>query len=106
MSVARRDLGRGNFTGFREEWCADALRAWLRQAGHSVAGTDHRAISFARYGRPTFAHVGAVAVLSHHVGIVAAFTGRGVVLLSGNHGRRVGLGVYSPRRILAFRDPL
>ncbi len=106
LSVARAYLGRGNFTGYREAWCADALRAWLRQSGHSIAGTDHRAISFARYGRPTSPHVGAVAVLRHHVGIVAAVTGRSVVLLSGNHGRRVALGVYSRRRIVAFREPV
>ncbi len=106
LTVARRYLGRGNFTGFREAWCADSLRFWLRQAGYSIAGTDHRAISFARYGRPTAPHVGAVAVLRHHVGIVAGFDRRGVVLLSGNHARRVGLGVYSPRRILAFREPV
>ncbi len=106
LDAARGYLGRGNFTGYREAWCADALRAWLRQSGHSTAGTDHRAISFARYGRPTSPHVGAVAVLRHHVGIVAAVTGRGVVLLSGNHGRRVALGVYPLRRILTFRDPV
>ncbi len=106
LSVARRYLGRGNFTGFHEAWCADALRAWLRQSGHSTAGTDHRAISFAHYGRPTSPHVGAVAVLRHHVGIVAGVTRRGVVLLSGNHGRHVALGVYPLRRIIAFRDPV
>ncbi len=120
LTVERAYLGRGNFTGFREAWCADALRAWLRQSGHSIAGTDHRAISFALYGRATSPHVGALAVLRHHVGIVAGFvscaSGRRtperapdkcrVVLLSGNHGRRVGLGAYSARRIIAFREPI
>ena len=106
LNVARSYLGRRNFTGFEEAWCADALRVWLRQSGHSLGGTDHRAISFARYGRPSTPHVGAVAVLRHHVGIVAGFTHGGVILLSGNHRQRVGFGVYSPRRILAFREPI
>jgi hypothetical protein len=106
LNVARGYLGRGNFTGYREAWCADAVRAWLRQSGHSIAGTDHRAISFARYGRPTSPHVGAIAVERHHVGIVAAVTRRGVILLSGNHGHRVALGAYPRRRIIAFRDPI
>lgn len=106
IGVARRYLGRGNFTGYREAWCADALRAWLRQSGHSLAGTDHRAISFARYGRPSGPHVGAVAVLRHHVGIVAGLTRRGVILLSGNHSHRVAYGVYPLRRIVAFREPV
>ncbi|MGO8738061.1 hypothetical protein [Rhodoblastus sp.] len=106
LNVARRDLGRGNFTGFREAWCADALRAWLRRSGYSLAGTDHRAISFARYGRPTSPHLGAIAVLRHHGGIVAGFTRGRIVLLSGNHGRRVALGAYPARRIIAFRNPV
>lgn len=121
LSVARNYLGRGNFTGYREAWCADALRAWLRRGGYSISGTDHRAISFARYGRPTSAHVGAVAVMWHHVGIVAGFANcssgwrtperapnkcGGVLLLSGNHGRRVAYGVYPLRRIVAFREPV
>lgn len=104
--MARSYLGRGNFTGFREAWCADAVRAWLRQSGHSTAGTDHRAISFARYGRRTSPHVGAIAVLRHHVGIVAGFERGRVVLLSGNHRKRVGIGVYPARKILAFREPI
>ena len=106
LAVARAYLGRGNFTGYREAWCADALRVWLRKSGHSIAGTDHRAISFARYGRPTSPHVGAVAVLRHHVGLVAGFSHGGVVLISGNHARRVALGVYPLRRIIAFREPV
>ncbi len=81
------------------------MRAWLRASGHPISGTDHRAVSFARYGRPTSPHVGAVAVLPHHVGIVAGVSRAGVVLLSGNHGRRVAYGVYPMRRIIAFRDP-
>lgn len=50
--------------------------------------------------------IGSIAVLRHHVGIVVGRTARGPVLLSGNHSRRVGVGVYSARRILAYREPV
>ncbi len=106
LAVARAYLGRGNFTGFHEAWCADALRVWLRQSGHSIAGTDHRAISFARYGRPTSPHVGAIGVERHHVGLIAAVRGDRVILLSANHAGKVALGVYPLRRIIAFREPV
>jgi len=103
LSVAQRDLGRGNFTGINAAWCAAALGRWLHEAGYSRLASL-RAVDYRRYGRATSAHVGAIAVLAHHVGIVAGFSPNGVVLLSGNHRRRVGLGVYSAWRILAFRE--
>ena len=94
------------FTDFHEAWCANAMRVRLRQDGYSIAGTDHRAISFTRYGRPTSPQVGTVAVTRHHVGIVAGFARGRIVLLSGDHGRRVAYCLYPPRRFIAFRDPV
>jgi uncharacterized protein (TIGR02594 family) len=105
LAVARRYLGRGNFTGYREAWCADAVNVWLRRAGLQPQ-RSHRAVDFARYGRAARPHVGAIAVLRHHVGIVAGFSRGRVILLSGNHGHRVGLGAYAAHRIIAFRDPV
>jgi hypothetical protein len=50
------------------------------------------------------AHVGAVVVFPHHVGIIAGNApGGGLLVLSGNHGGRVAYGVYK-RRALAFRE--
>lgn len=50
---------------------------------------------------------GCVAVLSRgrggHVGIVQSWDGPNPVILSGNHNRRVGVGTYSSRRIIALR---
>lgn len=105
LNVAKRYIGSRRFTPLPRAWCADAVGAWLHQAGYSSTG-DGRAISYARYGRATSAHVGAIAVLPHHVGVVAGFDRRGLILVSGNHNHRVGVGVYSARRILAFREPV
>jgi hypothetical protein len=104
LSVAKGYLGHRRFAGMPRAWCAASPRKFLREGGYSVTGTDNRAISFARYGRPTSPHVGAVAVLRHHVGIVAGFTRSGVVLLSGNHGRGAAYGLYAARKIVAFRE--
>ena len=106
VATADRYRGARNFTGLRGPWCAAALRMWLRMTGHSIAGTDNRAISFAHYGRASGPRVGSIAVMRHHVGIVAGFKGGNPVLLSGNHGHRVGVGVYSARRIIAYREPV
>lgn len=104
VAVAQRYIGSRRFTPYARAWCADALNAWLRQAGYRGTG-DGRAISFARYGRPSGPQIGAIAVMRHHVGIVVGRTPRGVVLLSGNHARRVGVGVYASHRIIAYREP-
>lgn len=104
LAVAERYIGSRRFTPYARAWCADALNAWLRQAGYRGTG-DGRAISFARYGRASGLKVGAIAVMRHHVGIVVGRSKRGVVLLSGNHSRRVGIGIYASHRIVAFREP-
>lgn len=54
--------------------------------------------------------VGAIAVLSRrgggHVGVVTGFEANGdPIIISGNHGRRVGEGVYSKHRIVAYVLP-
>ena len=105
LQVASRYEGRRNFTGLNAAWCAAALGRWLQEAGYSRLAS-YRAADYARYGRPAQPHVGAVAVLSHHVGVVAGFERGKIVLLSGNHRRRVGYGTYAFRRIIAFRDPV
>ena len=105
LVVAESYRGSRRFTARARAWCADALGAWLRMAGFSSTG-DGRAISYLHYGRPSGPHVGAIAVLRHHVGIVVGQGAHGPILLSGNHGKRVGVGEYSARRILAYREPV
>lgn len=106
LATARRYLGSRNFTGHRGiPWCAAAIGSWLRQAGYASL-RSLRAIDYLHYGAPTWPHIGALAVLRHHIGIVAGLTARGVLLLSGNHGHRVAYGIYSMYRILGFREPV
>ncbi len=105
LAVASRYIGSGNFTHFRGPWCAAAVDRWLALAGfHSLHSL--RAIDYARYGRRSGPVPGALAVMRHHIGIVVGFSRHGLVVLSGNHRHRVGLGVYAPWRIVAFRQPV
>lgn len=104
--VAMAYVGRSRFTRYARAWCADAMNAWLHKAGYHGTGSG-AAISFARYGRSARREeIGSIAVLRHHVGIVVGRTRRGPVLLSGNHGHRVGIGVYPAYRIIAYRAPV
>jgi len=81
----------------------------LTRAGFHGTGSD-LAKSFLSLPR-TSPHVGAIAVLGRggrfgHVGIVSGFDADGnPILISGNHGHRVGRGVYPRRRILAYVSP-
>ncbi len=104
LAMADRYIGSRRFTRQARAWCADAMNAWLARIGKRGTG-DGRAISFAHYGRATSPHPGAIAVMRHHVGVVAKVERGGVVLVSGNHAHRVGVGFYSRRVILAFREP-
>jgi uncharacterized protein (TIGR02594 family) len=92
----------------RSLWCADFTNDVLRRNGYGGTGS-RLAKSFLANPRTT-AHVGAIAVMSRrgggHVGIVSGFDGAGnPIIVSGNHGHRVGEGVYSARRILAYVNP-
>jgi hypothetical protein len=105
LQVAERYVGHGNFTGFNGPWCAASVGLWLREAGYSRLGSL-AAVSYAHYGRPSAPKVGAVAVLPHHIGIVAKVYPTSILLLSGNHRHNVGYGMVSIRRIVAFRQPV
>lgn len=94
----------------RTLWCAAFMNKVLRKLGHRGTGSD-MARSFARYGRRVSGPmVGAIAVMSRgrrggHVGVVAGLCHRGVEVISGNHGRRVGRGCYPRSRIYAYVLP-
>jgi len=78
-------------------WCSAFLRKLT-----NAKGVDDRAISWLKRPR-TAKRIGAIAVMAHHVGIVKGFDRSGnPILISGNHGHRVGVGVYSKYRILAY----
>ena len=83
-------------------WCADFVNML-------VGGTDRRAISYVGRGRPAYhGCVNCVAVTKrrggHHVGIVKGYDSSGnPIMISGNHNRRVGVGVYARNRVVAYR---
>lgn len=89
----------------RSLWCSDFMNKIA--PGYN---TDRRAVSWAKVGRPAASGcVGCVAVLTRgryggHVGIVKGWNGPNPIMISGNHGRRVGIGEYSARRIVALRQ--
>ena len=83
-------------------WCADFMNK-------IVGGVDRRAISYARRGRPaSYGCINCVVITKrnkgHHVGIVKGYDFRGnPITISGNHNRRVGVGVYARNRVIAYR---
>ena len=100
IRLAMEHLG-DNPTGWRHNWCGRFLAMTLEAAGHRGGG--NLAAGYADYGLPTTAQVGAIAVMPHHVGIVTAVGPDYVVLLSGNHGHKVGVGRYASNKIIAYR---
>ena len=109
VAEARRWIGT-NPTGKARLWCARFMNFVLERVGYHGTGSD-LAMSFRHYGRNVSGpQVGAIAVLSRrgggHVGIVSAVDANGnPVIISGNHGRRVGEGVYSRGRVIAYVMP-
>ena len=100
IRLAMEHLG-DNPTGWRHSWCGRFLAMTLEEAGHRGGG--NLAAGYADYGLPAKAQLGAIAVMPHHVGIVTAVGPDYVVLLSGNHGHKVGVGRYAKNKILAYR---
>lgn len=88
-------------------WCADFMNMLLG------GGTgSRRADSFRTYGSAA-AHgcTDCIAVIAPchskrwHVGVVAGYDANGnTVIVSGNHNRRVGKGVYPRRCVRAYRQ--
>lgn len=106
VSASARYMG-GNPTSMRRNWCAEFLGGILERTGH-LALASKRAIDYLRYpGRRVSRPVpGAIMVMRHHVGFVKGVDARGnVILISGNHSRRVGVGTYSRHKALAFIMP-
>lgn len=105
--VAAAERYRGtNPTGRAHDWCAAFANLVLQRTGHRGSGSA-LARSFAHYGRPAPGPVpGAIVVFPHHVGFVVRAEGAGRIrVVSGNHGHRVGEGLYSAGRAIAYRYP-
>ena len=95
-----------NPTGWRHVWCG---RFMAMVAPDAAARVRNPNLARAWASLPhTSPHVGAIAVLSRgrrggHVGVVSGFDARGnPIIISGNHGRSVGEGVYRASRVIAY----
>jgi uncharacterized protein (TIGR02594 family) len=110
VKEARKYIGT-NPTDRKKLWCATFMNFVLAKAGYAGTNSD-AAKSFAYYGRRISApQVGAIAVLTRgprggHVGVVTGIDKDGnPVIISGNHGRRVGEAVYPRARVIAYVMP-
>lgn len=105
LSVAARYMGRSGPTiGLpSRQWCRDFVNMVLAKAGHPPRDRSRRAIDAIRLGsRVRDPRPGDLAVMRHHVTIVAGMAGGQVIGLGGNHGRRVKVSAYDARRVVAF----
>jgi uncharacterized protein (TIGR02594 family) len=107
LAVADRFVGSRNPTGYRGPWCGAFMGMVARRSGMRLPTGYLQAREWAKAGRRISGpRIGAIAVLRHHVGIVAGIDrGGNPILVSGNHGRRVGIGVYGARRVIAYVQP-
>lgn len=110
VSEARKYLGT-NPTARKKLWCATFMNLVLAKVGYAGTNSD-AAKSFAQYGhRVSEPEIGAIAVLTRgknggHVGVVSGIDKDGnPIIISGNHGRRVGEAVYSRSRVIAYVVP-
>ena len=110
VSEARRWIGT-NPTDRNSLWCARFMNFVLERSGFQGTGSD-AANSFASYGqRISGPQVGAIAVMTRgknggHVGIVSGIDASGnPIIISGNHGKQVGEGVYPRGRVYAYVIP-
>jgi uncharacterized protein (TIGR02594 family) len=107
---ARKYIGT-NPTARTKLWCATFMNLMLAKLGYAGTNSD-AAKSFADYGhRISEPEIGAIAVLSRgktggHVGVVSGIDSHGnPIIISGNHGHRVGEAVYSRARVIAYVMP-
>jgi uncharacterized protein (TIGR02594 family) len=110
VTEARKYVGT-NPTARKKLWCATFMNMVLARTGYAGTGSD-AARSFASYGkRINEPRVGAIAVLSRgknngHVGIVTGVDANGnPIIISGNHGKRVGEATYPRSRVIAYVMP-
>jgi len=113
VTEARKYIGT-NPTKLSKRWCARFLNLVLNKTGYSGTNSD-AARSFASYGRRiSEPRVGAIAVLARgknnnlgHVGIVTGVDANGnPIIISGNHGHRVGEATYPRARVIAYVMPV
>ncbi len=110
VKEARKYMGT-NPTDRKRLWCATFMNMVLAKTGYAGTNSD-AAKSFAQYGRRIAQpRVGAIAVLTRgknggHVGVVSGIDANGnPIIISGNHGRKVGEAIYPRSRVIAYVMP-
>lgn len=87
----------------RSLWCADFMNMITR------SGSDRHAKSYIHRGTPApYGCTNCVVVTARrgggHVGVVIGYDKNGnPITISGNHGNRVGVGVYVKSKVIAYR---
>ncbi|MGA7748661.1 MAG: hypothetical protein WCA63_00790 [Gallionella sp.] len=104
LAYATRFIG-GNPTGMHHAWCKTFVNFVMRRTGmffnHSLRAIDALGMGpHVAYPQP-----GDLAVMRHHVTIVAAVGPGSIIGLGGNQGHRVKFSHYPRRRIIAFVRP-
>ena len=109
LQEAKKYLG-GNPTGWRSLWCArfiayiaPAVAERLKRMGLN----PNWARDYAKLDRSKDPKPGDIVVLTRgsggHIGILDHFDKHGnPVIISGNHGHKVGIGTYSKGRVIAY----
>jgi uncharacterized protein (TIGR02594 family) len=107
LAEARRWLGQGNPTPFREAWCRDFVNMILERAGYRLADRSHLAIAALRLGpRVAEPRLGDLAVMRSHVTFFAGWDGEGAFLgLGGNQRNRVRISRFTRSAVIAFVRP-
>ncbi len=108
ISVAQRYMG-GNPTGRRSQWCADFMNLVEKKVGRDGTGS-RSSKSYLGYGKAVSSpKPGDIVVLYRpgggHVGYFMGWKDGQIELISGNHGRKVGVGTYPKSRVLGYRRP-
>jgi uncharacterized protein (TIGR02594 family) len=110
LAKAESHLGT-NPTGWARLWCARFIAVIapdLANRLQAMGGNPNWARDYARLpGAKRSGQVGDLVVLKRgkggHIGIVKGFNANGdPIVISGNHGKKVGEGIYSKTRVLAY----
>lgn len=104
VAKARSYIGT-NPTGRQSLWCAAFMALIAPRAARRVKNPNWARDWAALPHVP--AQVGAIVVLTRgkgggHVGVVSGFKGENPIVISGNHNRVVGEGVYPKSRVIAY----
>lgn len=107
IAVMLSELGRARPPGCPGRWCACYLDTVLARTGLAPRGSN-KARDFVNYGAAAApGAIGAIMVMSHHVGVVVGRCTNGQVqIVSGNYSNTVAIGCYSPSRAIAWRAPV